>query len=84
MKCSTEPEANAVRPSSVINKDQPISSSTAVTSKAVAVPADVSTVEPINYETPKDVHVVEKPYITSMKANTTNLTSNIKVSILIF
>ncbi|GJN15797.1 hypothetical protein PR202_gb02738 [Eleusine coracana subsp. coracana] len=78
VRCSTEPETNAIRHSSVINKEQPISLSTAVASKTMAVPADVSTVEPINYETPKDVHVVEKPYITPTNANTTSLPSNIK------
>jgi hypothetical protein len=84
VKCSIEPETKAVRPSSVINKEQQtISSSTVAASKVVAVPAVVSAVDPINYETPKDVHVVERPSITPANANATSLHSNVKVSILI-
>ncbi|XP_062196843.1 uncharacterized protein LOC133899795 isoform X2 [Phragmites australis] len=77
-KCSIEPETNAVRPSSVINEEQPVSSLTITANKSVAISADVNTVEPLNYETPKDVHVVEKPYITPMNANATSLASNVK------
>jgi hypothetical protein len=85
VKCSIEPETKAIRPSSVISKEQPISPSTAASNKALAVPAVVSTVEPINYGTPKDVHVVKKPNIniTPANANATGLLSNVKVSIFI-
>ncbi|TVU05235.1 hypothetical protein EJB05_48393 [Eragrostis curvula] len=78
VKCSIEPEINAKRPSSVINKEKPISSSTVAASKTVAVPADVNNLEPINYETPKDVHVVEKPFIKPTNANATSLVNNVK------
>jgi hypothetical protein len=84
VKCSIEPETKAVRPSSVINKEQQtISSLTVAASKVVAVPAVVSAVDPINYETPKDVHVVQRPSITPVNANATSLHINVKVSILI-
>ncbi|XP_062191065.1 uncharacterized protein LOC133894897 isoform X1 [Phragmites australis] len=78
VKCSVEPETNAIRPSSVIDEEQLVSSSTTTASKTVAIPVDVNTVEPLNYETPKDVHVVEKPYITPMNANVTSMASNVK------
>uniref|UniRef100_A0A0A9DF91 RRM domain-containing protein n=1 Tax=Arundo donax TaxID=35708 RepID=A0A0A9DF91_ARUDO len=78
VKCSVEPETNAMRPSSVINEEQPVSSSTITASKTAAIPDYASAVEPLSYETPKDVHVVEKPYITPMNANATSLSSDVK------
>jgi hypothetical protein len=85
VKCSIEPETKAIRSSSVISKEQQISPLTAASSKALAVPAVVSTVEPVNYGTPKDVHVVKKANIniTPANANDTGLLSNVKVSIFI-
>ncbi|KAF0897979.1 hypothetical protein E2562_001669 [Oryza meyeriana var. granulata] len=78
MKCSVEPETNAMRYSSLIKEEQPGSSSPISMSKTVVLPVNSNTVEPSSYETPKDVHVVEKTDITPMNASVTPLTSNIK------
>ncbi|KAL6858917.1 hypothetical protein ACP4OV_017919 [Aristida adscensionis] len=78
VKCSVEPEAHAARPLTVTNEEQPVCSSTIKASKTVATPVDVNTVETLNYETPKDVHVVEKPCTTPINANATIVGSNIK------
>jgi len=77
-QCSVEPETDAIRPSSVNDKEQPVPSSTKTASKAVAISVDVNMVEPSSYETPKDVHVVEKPYVTPMNSNATTLATNAK------
>ncbi|KAF8690162.1 hypothetical protein HU200_041403 [Digitaria exilis] len=71
-KCSGELETEAIRHSSVVDKGPHVPSSTKNTSKTVAISVDVTTVEPPSYETPKDVHVVEKPY-TPMNSNATNV-----------
>ncbi|CAO2207202.1 unnamed protein product, partial [Urochloa humidicola] len=75
-KCGGELETDAIRPSSVIDEEQPVPSSTETASKA-PVSVDVNKVEPLSYETPKDVHVVEKPY-TSMNSNATSVATNAK------
>ena len=82
-QCSVEPEIDAIRPSSVNDKEQPVPSSTKTASKAVAISVDVNMVEPPSYETPKDVHVVEKPYVTPMNSNATSVATNAKVSSLV-
>jgi len=83
-KCSVELETDAIRSSSVIAEEQPVPSSTKTANKAVAISVDVNTVEPLSYETPKDVHVVEKPYVTPLNANATSVATNAKVSSLVF
>jgi hypothetical protein len=82
-KCSVELETDAMRSSSVIAEEQPVPSSTKTANKAVAISVDVNTVEPLSYETPKDVHVVEKPYVTPMNSNATSVATNAKVSSLV-
>jgi len=82
-KCSVELETDAIRSSSVIAEEQPVPSSTKTANKAVAISVDVNTVEPLSYETPKDVHVVEKPCVTPMNANATSVATNAKVSSLV-
>ncbi|KAG2579809.1 nucleolin-like isoform X1 [Panicum virgatum] len=77
-KCSVELETDAIRSSSVIAEEQPVPSSTKTANKAVAISVDVNTVEPLSYETPKDVHVVEKPCVTPMNANATSVATNAK------
>ncbi|PUZ52131.1 hypothetical protein GQ55_6G246100 [Panicum hallii var. hallii] len=77
-KCSIELETDAMRSSSVIAEEQPVPSSTKTANKAVAISVDVNTVEPLSYETPKDVHVVEKPYVTPMNSNATSVATNAK------
>lgn len=77
-KCSVELETNAIRPSSSLDEEQQVPSSTKIASKAVALPIDVDTVEPLSYEIPKDVHVVEKPYVTPMNSNTASVATNAK------
>ncbi|CAL5013380.1 unnamed protein product [Urochloa decumbens] len=72
-KCS-ELETDAIRPSSVIDEEQPVPTETA---SRAPVSVDVNTVEPLSYETPKDVHVVEKPY-TPMNSNATSVATNAK------
>uniref|UniRef100_A0A453RJF1 RRM domain-containing protein n=1 Tax=Aegilops tauschii subsp. strangulata TaxID=200361 RepID=A0A453RJF1_AEGTS len=47
-------------------------------SKTVAVPVNPISVEPPNFGTPKDVHVVEKPDITPMNANVASPAINVK------
>jgi len=79
-KCSVELETDAIRSSSVIAEEQPVPSSTKTANKAVASSVDVNTVEPVSYETPKDVHVVEKPYVTPLNSNATSVATNAKVS----
>nr|CAB3483420.1 unnamed protein product [Digitaria exilis] len=75
-KCSGELETEAIRHSSVVDKGPHVPSSTKNTSKTVAISVDVTTVEPPSYETPKDVHVVEKPY-TPMNSNATNVATKV-------
>ncbi|CAO2192003.1 unnamed protein product [Urochloa humidicola] len=75
-KCSGELETDVIRPSSVIDEEQHVPSPTETASKA-PVSVDVKTVEPLSYETPKDVHVVEKPY-TPMNSNATSVATNAK------
>ena len=82
-KSSVELETDAIRSSSVIAEEQPVPSSTKTANKAVAISVDVNTVEPLSYETPKDVHVVEKPCVTPMNANATSVATNAKVSSLV-
>ncbi|CAD6342197.1 unnamed protein product [Miscanthus lutarioriparius] len=77
-QCNVEPETRAISPSSVNDEVQPVPSSTKTASKAVAVSVDVNMVEPPSYETPKDVHVVEKPYVTPMNSNATSVATNAK------
>lgn len=84
VKCSVEPETSTMRHSNLIKEEQPGSSSVISMSKTVVVPVNANNLEPSNYETPKDVHVVEKTDITPMNATVTSLTSNIKVSSFIF
>ncbi|XP_039854589.1 nucleolin-like isoform X4 [Panicum virgatum] len=79
-KCSVELETDAIRSSSVIAEEQPVPSSTKTANKAVASSVDVNTVEPVSYETPKDVHVVEKPYVTPLNSNATSVATNAKES----
>uniref|UniRef100_A0A0E0AXB6 RRM domain-containing protein n=1 Tax=Oryza glumipatula TaxID=40148 RepID=A0A0E0AXB6_9ORYZ len=78
VKCSVEPETSTMRHSNLIKEEQPGSSSVISMSKTVVVPVNANNLEPSNYETPKDVHVVEKTDITPMNATVTSLTSNIK------
>lgn len=78
-KCSGELETDAIRPSGVIDKERSVPSSTETASKAVPISVDVNTVVPLSYETPKDVHVVEKPY-TPMNSNATSVATNAKES----
>uniref|UniRef100_I1QJY3 RRM domain-containing protein n=1 Tax=Oryza glaberrima TaxID=4538 RepID=I1QJY3_ORYGL len=78
VKCSVEPETSTMRHSNLIKEEQPGSSSVISMSKTVVVPVNANNLEPSNYETPKDVHVVEKMDITPMNATVTSLTSNIK------
>uniref|UniRef100_A0A0D3H1X1 RRM domain-containing protein n=1 Tax=Oryza barthii TaxID=65489 RepID=A0A0D3H1X1_9ORYZ len=80
VKCSVEPETSTMRHSNLIKEEQPGSSSVISMSKTVVVPVNANNLEPSNYETPKDVHVVEKMDITPMNATVTSLTSNIKES----
>ncbi|AQK58286.1 RNA binding (RRM/RBD/RNP motifs) family protein [Zea mays] len=77
--CSVELETNAIRPSSVNDEEQPVPS-TPTASKAVAISVDVNMVEPPSYATPKDVHVVEKPYVAPMNSNAASIATNAKVS----
>ncbi|XP_008644789.1 uncharacterized protein [Zea mays] len=79
-QCSVELETDAIRPSSVNHEEQPVPSLTNTTSKAVSISVDVNMVEPPSYETPKDVHVVEKPYVAPMNSNATSVATNTKVS----
>ncbi|XP_066159449.1 uncharacterized protein [Oryza sativa Japonica Group] len=78
VKCSVEPETSTMRHSNLIKEEQPGSLSVISMSKTVVVPVNANNLEPSNYETPKDVHVVEKTDITPMNATVTSLTSNIK------
>ncbi|AQK58287.1 RNA binding (RRM/RBD/RNP motifs) family protein [Zea mays] len=75
--CSVELETNAIRPSSVNDEEQPVPS-TPTASKAVAISVDVNMVEPPSYATPKDVHVVEKPYVAPMNSNAASIATNAK------
>ncbi|WVZ92267.1 hypothetical protein U9M48_038347 [Paspalum notatum var. saurae] len=77
-KCSVELENTVIRPPCLIEEEQPVSSSAKPASKAVAIPTDVDIVEPLSYETPKDVHVVEKPYVTPMNSVAINVATNAK------
>uniref|UniRef100_J3MU87 RRM domain-containing protein n=1 Tax=Oryza brachyantha TaxID=4533 RepID=J3MU87_ORYBR len=77
MKQSVEPKKSMMRHSCLIKEEQPGSSSSISMSKTVVVPVNANTMEPSNYETPKDVHVVEKTDITPMNISLTSLTSNI-------
>ncbi|ONM02835.1 RNA binding (RRM/RBD/RNP motifs) family protein [Zea mays] len=77
-QCSVELETDAIRPSSVNHEEQPVPSLTNTTSKAVSISVDVNMVEPPSYETPKDVHVVEKPYVAPMNSNATSVATNTK------
>ncbi|KAJ1269075.1 hypothetical protein BS78_07G182700 [Paspalum vaginatum] len=76
-KCSVELETTVIEPPSLI-EEQPVSSSTKPASKSVAIPNDIDTVEPLICETPKDVHVVEKPYVAPMNSNATSVATNAK------
>uniref|UniRef100_A0A0E0EN79 RRM domain-containing protein n=1 Tax=Oryza meridionalis TaxID=40149 RepID=A0A0E0EN79_9ORYZ len=78
VKCSVEPETSTMRHSNLIKEEQPGSSSLISMSKTVVVPVNANNPEPSNYETPKDVHVVEKTDITPMNATVTSLNNNIK------
>ena len=67
--------------SSLTYEEQPVSSAPIRASKTVAAPVNPISVEPPNFGTPKDVHVVEKPDITPMNANVASRASNVKVSL---
>uniref|UniRef100_A0A453RJG1 Uncharacterized protein n=1 Tax=Aegilops tauschii subsp. strangulata TaxID=200361 RepID=A0A453RJG1_AEGTS len=77
-KCSAEPETNKTKHSSLTYEEQPVSSAPIRASKTVAVPVNPISVEPPNFGTPKDVHVVEKPDITPMNANVASPAINVK------
>uniref|UniRef100_A0A0D9X9I9 RRM domain-containing protein n=1 Tax=Leersia perrieri TaxID=77586 RepID=A0A0D9X9I9_9ORYZ len=77
VKCSVGPETSTMKHSSLI-EEQSGSLSPISMSKTVVVSANTNIAEPSNYETPKDVHVVEKTDITPMNASVTSLTNNLK------
>lgn len=77
-KCSAEPETNKTKHSNLTYEEQPVSSAPIRASKTVAVPVNPISVEPPNFGTPKDVHVVEKPDITPMNANVASPAINVK------